>query len=668
MMALPKTEAPGVFPMPIGTGMPDMKIANTIFMPEPALGVIGPVMLLSGFDTLLGPPPLPNGFIYHGAEIDIMGGSYGRVQGYAQAGTQVDNVALFVAYSGLHDDGWLKNGGAENQQFHADLGWRADGNEFHLVAHGVNGVNKNGLLSPVELIAVDPRAQLAYPVRFGNESIHLNFTGSYALGGGWSARSDLSLGRLVSFLGIPLGGAIVSNCPANSALLCSFGQPYLDANGNQFRSAGVPNYAYMELLSSRTTSWGATTSVSNVETLFGRPNNFTAGVTYNGANATSSYSQHLGVFNPGGGYGPDLGETNDQPIGVPQEGQAIANYLGSYITDVVDVTDKLKVAASGRYNLTNIDQHDMQGTEPALNENRTFTHFSPSTGVSYALTPGFVAYGGYSETQRIFAPAGLFCEDRDAACAPTFSTPPWFIADTIPKPAVYRTYEVGARGQLQTLDLPIAPVQVAWNAALYRTDIADYTYLAASTGRPTFASVGNVRRQGAKLGAEFIAGPWTTSLSYVYTDATFRDAFALFQPINPFADFTGHIYVKPGDVLPNEPRHVLRVSTKYNVTKDWAVGASLRAVSSSYYLGDEINRLGKYPGYFVASLNTQYHFDEHLEVFGIVENAFCRQYAIAGGLTATAEIPISEAPGATNPRAQGLGQPFSVYGGVKYRF
>jgi hypothetical protein len=32
-------------------------------------------------------------------------------------------------------------------------------------------------------------------------------------------------------------------------------------------------------------------------------------------------------------------------------------------------------------------------------------------------------------------------------------------------------------------------------------------------------------------------------------------------------------------VVPNEPNHTVKVATKYNVTDDWSVGATLRAVS-----------------------------------------------------------------------------------------
>src|ERR1700741_82905 len=49
---------------------------------------------------------MKNGFLYHGAEIDTMGGSFGRVQSSAQWGKQIDNFAVYGALEGVHDDGF----------------------------------------------------------------------------------------------------------------------------------------------------------------------------------------------------------------------------------------------------------------------------------------------------------------------------------------------------------------------------------------------------------------------------------------------------------------------------------------------------------------------------------------------------------------------------------
>ncbi len=49
---------------------------------------------------------MKDGFNYHGAELDTMGGSYGRVQSSLQWGKQIDNAAVYGALEGVHDDGF----------------------------------------------------------------------------------------------------------------------------------------------------------------------------------------------------------------------------------------------------------------------------------------------------------------------------------------------------------------------------------------------------------------------------------------------------------------------------------------------------------------------------------------------------------------------------------
>ncbi len=44
---------------------------------------------------------MKDGFNYHGAEIDTMGGSFGRIQSSAQWGKQIDNFAVYGALEAL---------------------------------------------------------------------------------------------------------------------------------------------------------------------------------------------------------------------------------------------------------------------------------------------------------------------------------------------------------------------------------------------------------------------------------------------------------------------------------------------------------------------------------------------------------------------------------------
>ena len=75
---------------------------------------------------------MKDGFNYHGAEIDTMGGSFGRVQSSAQWGKQIDNFASYVALEGLHDDGFRNFSASNIRRFYGDVGVKSDRAEFHL--------------------------------------------------------------------------------------------------------------------------------------------------------------------------------------------------------------------------------------------------------------------------------------------------------------------------------------------------------------------------------------------------------------------------------------------------------------------------------------------------------------------------------------------------------
>src|SRR4051794_24721491 len=88
---------------------------------------------------------MKDGFNYHGAEVDIMSGSYSRLQGSAQWGKQVDsNWAVYGALEGAHDNGFRNFSTSDIRRFYGDVGYRFEGNEFHVNM----GVADNHLAGP----------------------------------------------------------------------------------------------------------------------------------------------------------------------------------------------------------------------------------------------------------------------------------------------------------------------------------------------------------------------------------------------------------------------------------------------------------------------------------------------------------------------------------------
>src|SRR5712672_1884188 len=65
-----------------------------------------------------------NGFTYHGAEIDLLGGSFSHYQRELQYGMHSANTAASVAATGLHEGGWRDLQSSNIRNFYGDIGWR----------------------------------------------------------------------------------------------------------------------------------------------------------------------------------------------------------------------------------------------------------------------------------------------------------------------------------------------------------------------------------------------------------------------------------------------------------------------------------------------------------------------------------------------------------------
>src|SRR3979409_1363815 len=95
---------------------------------------------------------MKDGFNYHGAEINTMVGSFGRIQSSAQWGKQIDNFAVYGAIEGLRDGGFRTFSASNVRRFYGDVGSRNDTSEFH-VNMGIADNNLGATATvPVELL------------------------------------------------------------------------------------------------------------------------------------------------------------------------------------------------------------------------------------------------------------------------------------------------------------------------------------------------------------------------------------------------------------------------------------------------------------------------------------------------------------------------------------
>jgi len=617
---------------------------------------------------------LRDGFNYHGAQLELSGGSFGRIQGTAQYGVQSGNVATYVAGTALNEDGWRDHSPSQLRQIYGDIGWRGDKSELHLSLLGATNILVGNGTAPVELLAVRRSAVFTYPDETRNKYLRVSLSGSHEV----SDALSLQVAAYYSNLSQRTANGNASDaqpCGDDPDFLCNgdgaarttrgggrianFVNPGFYPGLEQF-SGGGP-YSQLDQTATDSNGYGASVQGTYRAEPLGRPNRLLVGASYDGGSTLFSARSSLGALGLDRGFvGP--GVVVDQADGsiTPVRLSAVNSYYGLYASDTLDVTPALSLTLAGRLNVAQIDLRDQTGN--ALSGNHSYARFNPAAGLTYKITPGISLYGGYSESNRTPTPAELSCASAASPCSLTN----FFVADPSLKQVVAHTYEAGLRGRFAVGEA----ARVSWNAGLFRTDSDDDILFTASAvqGRGFFQNVGTTRRQGVEAGVSLRQGSLLAFADYAYTDATFRSAFALGSQNNPFADANGQVQVRPGNRLPGIPQHRVKFGLQYDLTPDWTVGTTGIASSGRVLQGDGSNQNPTTGSYVVLNLNTSYRVTKAVELFGLVQNLTNEKYATFGGFSPVALVPIVQAPGATNTRSLSSGAPVAGFGGVRVTF
>lgn len=606
---------------------------------------------------------LKNGFTYHGGELELYGGAFGRGSGAFQYGKQAGNTSAYISGDIVHDGGWRQGSSSDLHRLYGDIGWRGDKAEIHLGLIGaLNDLNNPGPV-PVELLAADRAAEFTGPNQVHNKYLQLNLSGSY------DVSDTLSVQGLLYYTN--LSQRVVNGntpnfqpCDDGAGFLCAQDgvTPLTGRAGSRIADFldGGP-YSQLNLEGVDTNGYGASAQVTNTAKVFGLSNQFVAGISFDGGLTTFTASTLAGGLTFDRNFiGPGITIDQSDLSIAPVRLDATNAYYGAYVSDVLDLTSRLSATLSGRFNVAELDLKDRNGV--ALNGNHGYTRFNPGIGLTYKITPGISAYAGYSEANRAPTPAELSCADPASPC--TLSN--FFVADPALKQVVARTIEAGFRGNFT----PFAGASAQWNAGVFRTDNDDDILFLPSQipGRDFFQNVGSTRRQGVEAGLRLRAGRLLAYADYAWLDASFLTGFAEDSPLNPGADANGQIQVRPGDRLPGVPQHRLKFGASYGVTEAWTVGFSGIASSGQFLFGDEANLTPRTRPYVVLNLNTSYQVTKGVQLFGLVQNVLDAKYETFGAFSPVGEVPIAQVPGASNPRSLSPAAPVAGYAGVRFTF
>jgi outer membrane receptor protein involved in Fe transport len=608
---------------------------------------------------------MKDGFSYHGAEIDTMGGSFGRIQSSAQWGKQIDNFAVYGALEGLHDNGFRNFSASDVRRFYGDVGYKNDSSEFHVNMGAADNNFGAAATVPIELLQQYWGATYTTPQTSENRVGYVNLTGRVEATPSWTIEGSAHVRIFDQNTqdGNPTG---TQPCTANPALLC-YGDgttPANGLNGAQLANPFDPNAVLGE--NDRTTTHSTTTGLSlqatNTDQLFGHNNHLVVGASLDYSVTRFTASAQLGTIGPDlvvSGSGIFLGPSGS-PISIgPVDLRTTNQYIGLYALDTFDVTNAFSLTGGGRFNVANISLQNQLPDQPgtSLNGNDTYTRFNPIIGGTYKITSELTAYAGYSEANRAPTPLELGCADPAHPCV----IAAFLVSDPPLKQVVSHTVEAGLRG---SKELKIGTL--GWKLGVYRADNTDDILAIPSQvqGFGYFQNVGSTRRQGIEAEVNLKSSTMSLYASYTLVDARFLDALQVGSN-SPFADGNGNVQILPGNRIPAIPRNRIKAGIDYSVTDAFKVGGDALFVSSQYFVGDESNQAPRLPPYAVFNLHASYQIDKTFQIYARADNIFDNRYATYGTFFDTGALPTF---GFTDPRSLSPARPRAFYTGLKATF
>ena len=335
--------------------------------------------------------------------------------------------------------------------------------------------------------------------------------------------------------------------------------------------------------------------------------------------------------------------------------------MASIFADTLNLTPRLAVTVSGRFNSAQVDLNDQNGGD--LTGNHSYNHFNPAAGVTYQFAPWLTAYAGYAVANRAPTPAELSCAGPANSC----SLANFFVGDPDLQQVMSHTVEAGVRGSFT----PFEDAKLSYNVGLFHSDLDnDIAFInSVTTGRAFFANIGETRRQGVDAGLQLKTDRWLAYVAYTYTDATFQSGFTESAGSNPAADANGNITIQPGNRIarhssePGEARRLLqgdgqmdRRRHRYRREQRLSCSAT-RPISRRRCRA--ISRM---------NLSTSYQLTDNIQLFAWAQNITNARYYTFGTFSPTSSVFLAQAPGATNPRSYSPAAPIGGFGGVRVTF
>ena len=659
------------------------------------LDAIDTVSLYSGSNPLFGQNTLggalalrtKTGFSFNANEIDLQAGQFGQKAASVESGGNNDHWAYYVNLNHYEEDGWRDYSPSEVQQLFTSLAYKSD--KMHLDMNLFMADNEllgNGA-SPIELLDIEGReAVYTHPDQTNNELTHVNITGDFVLTNTLSLTANMFY-RDTQTQSINGDDSDFGACQFadGRVTLCEFEDDDDDDDDDDLPVVGEgDDIEAVEFIGFDDDTALAEISDVDADELdgtynTGRTDAKATGLSFQLAKqyALSGFSSELIV---GASYTKgDVNYAADTTFGIlenesAQDSRTVLPIDGLMAQEArvrldVDTTawslffmnsTQLSSAVSlnlgGRFNRDHIVMEDLiDDGESSLDGNHRFTQFNPAVGVDITIDEQSQLNLAISQSSRTPSPAELSCADEDDPCR----LPNGFVADPPLDQVVTQTIEANYTKRFDNIDLMLNVFH-----SRSKDDII-FQQAGSVASRGYFINVDETQRQGVEFSVGSTWEKLTYRLNYNYLNATYESTFTSFSPFNPQGPDR---LVTPGDKIPGQPEHLVKLYADYALTDKARLGAEVISASSQYFRGDEANENEKIDGYVIANIYASYRFNDTFTASLRVNNVFDKDYETFGTYGEADEVLEDIYPDVEGAQFVGPAQPRMVSVNLKARF
>ncbi|APE03027.1 TonB-dependent receptor [Alteromonas mediterranea] len=680
------------------------------------LDAIDTVSLYSGSNPLFGQNTLggalslrtKTGFSFNANEIDLQAGQFGQKAASVESGGHNDHWAYYVNLNHYEEDGWRDYSPSEVQQVFTSLAYKSD--KMHLDMNLFMADNEllgNGA-SPVELLDIEGReAVYTHPDQTNNELTHVNITGDFVLNDTLSLTANMFY-RDTQTQSINGDDSDFGACQFadGRVTLCEFeddddddddpldsdsdGDGDGDGDGDDDDDDDLPvvgegdDIEAVEFIGFDDDTALAEISGVDADELDGTYNTGHTDAKATGLSFQLAKQYALSGFSSefivGASYTKgDVNYAADTTFGIlendsAQDSRTVLPIDGLMAQEArvrldVDTTawslffmnstqlsSVVSLNLGGRFNRDHIVMEDLiDDGEGSLDGNHRFTQFNPAVGVDITIDEQSQLNLAISQSSRTPSPAELSCADEDDPCR----LPNGFVADPPLDQVVTQTIEANYTTRIDNVDLMLNVFH-----SRSKNDII-FQQAGSVASRGYFINVDETQRQGVEFSVGSTWEKLTYRLNYNYLNATYESTFTSFSPFNPQGPDR---VVTPGDKIPGQPEHLVKLYADYALTDKARLGAEVISASSQYFRGDEANENEKIDGYVIANVYASYRFNDTFTASLRVNNVFDKDYETFGTYGEADEVLEDIYPDVEGAQFVGPAQPRMVSVNLKARF